>query len=152
MQLHFLRHGEAEAAGAGQTDAERRLTPHGEAQTRRVLEALARAGIRPERIISSPLVRARQTADLAREILAVPAEVEATLPPETRVGDVQRLAEEGGERLLFVGHAPHLAVVVAHLTGGAVELSTSGLARVDTKGVAPGQGRLVWLLSPEVLP
>lgn len=154
MELYFLRHGDASPATAGQADAERPVTERGGEETRRVARALGRAGVTFDRVISSPLLRARETSEAVRQVLGIAAPVEGTLPPDTRLGDVQRIVAEGTYRaLLFVGHAPTLGEAAGQLVGCSyLALPKSGLARVDADRVEPGEGRLVWLLSPALFP
>ena len=70
MQIYILRHGIAEDAGPGQSDSERALTSEGKKKLRNVLRAAHEAGVTPALILTSPLKRAVQTAELAAEILA----------------------------------------------------------------------------------
>jgi phosphohistidine phosphatase len=152
VELYFFRHGDAEAAAAT-GDADRRLTERGRRETLAVALALHRAGLRPEAIISSPLLRARQTAEILQEVFALPAQADRRLSPGCSLGAIQELASHHplGHSLL-VGHEPDLGRIVGQLLGGAhVSMAKSGVARVDADRVEPGTGVLVWLLSPELL-
>lgn len=124
--IYLLRHGEAEQ-GSGD-DAARRLTAKGERQSREAGEALARLGVRIDACLTSPKVRAADTAKLACQALAVEPEVAAGLGgSEFDSGD---LAAGRGETML-VGHEPYFSDEIARLTGAKVKLRKGGLAIVD---------------------
>jgi len=133
--IWLLRHGEAEA---GSPDAARPLTQKGEAQARRAGAALAALGVEIELCVSSPKVRALDTARLACEALGVePVEDRALAggPFDARAiaGDV--------ERVLLVGHEPDFSLAVHEMTGAHVRMKKGGLAGVD-------RGELSVLLRP----
>jgi phosphohistidine phosphatase len=151
MELYFFRHGDAEEAGPGQSDYERRLTDAGVQATHRVAEALRRAGIKPNRIVSTSLVRAQQTAAILREGVGSDAPIEGSLSAATQLDEIQRTMVGGGRRFFIVGHAPYLGQIVGQLIGApAVDLTKSGCARVDAPRVHPGEGKLIWLITPEL--
>ena len=155
MELYFLRHGEAEPAGPGRSDEERSLTDRGRKQTLRVAQALHRAGVRPDRILTSPLRRARQSGEILAEVLGVAAEADdRVLCSACTLGSVRTLiSDHPGERLALVGHEPHCSRLVAQLAGGAsIHMGTGAAARVDCERVEPGAGTLVWLIAPALLP
>ena len=153
MELYFFRHGEAEPASAGGTDEARELTARGRQESRSMAEALLRAGLRPEAIYTSPLVRARQTGEVLGEVFELPPRADERLRCGAAFGDVQALASERGlARIMLVGHEPDLSTIVHHLTGGRVKMRTSCCARVEADRMEPGLGILVWLLSPDVFP
>jgi len=153
MELYFYRHGEAEPASAGGTDDARELTARGRQESRSMAEALLRAGVHPEAIYTSPLVRARQTGEILGEVFGLPPQADERLCCGATLGDIQALAAERDlTRILFVGHEPDLSTIVHHLTGGRVKMRTSCCARVQADRMEPGLGILVWLLSPDALP
>jgi phosphohistidine phosphatase SixA len=90
MDLYLVRHGEAEAAGVGGDEA-RELTDKGMRDSRAVAEAVARAGAKLEAIWTSPLVRARQTAEIIGRVLGVTAHSDERLRPGATLGGVQDL-------------------------------------------------------------
>jgi phosphohistidine phosphatase len=148
-QLWLLRHGEAEPHDSA-PDAERRLTPRGEQQARTAGRALAALGLDFQMVFTSPKVRARDTARLVCEALAVePIEHEA-LAEGFGASDALELMAAVGEdkRILLVGHEPDFSQVVHDLTGGRVALKKSGLAGIALDG---SNGRLVALLRPREL-
>ena len=153
MELYFFRHGEAEPASADGTDEARELTATGKQESRSMAEALSRAGLRPETIYTSPLVRARQTGEILGQVLGLSPQVDERLRCGAAFGDVQALAaERGPASIMLVGHEPDLSTIVHQLTGGRVKMRTSCCARVDADRVEPGLGILLWLLSPDVFP
>jgi phosphohistidine phosphatase len=126
MALLLLRHGDAEH-GNGDDDA-RRLTPKGERQAVAAGEALAALDIEVDACLSSPKLRAAETARLACASLGI----EVELTDELRGGrfDGPGLATGRGSALL-VGHEPDFSDEVARLTGGRVKMKKGGLAIVD---------------------
>lgn len=137
--IYLLRHGDAEE-GAGD-DAARRLTPKGERQSRAAGKALAALATAPDACLTSPKVRAADTAGLACEALGLEPEI----AEELRGGpfDSTALAASRGD-ILLVGHEPDFSTEVARLTGANVKLRKGGLAVVDG-------GTLVALLRPRDL-
>lgn len=124
--IYLLRHGEAEE-GIGD-DAARRLTPKGERQSRAAGKALAAMGAEIDACLTSPKVRAADTARLACEALSLEPEI----TDELRGGpfDSVSLAAGRGD-VLLVGHEPDFSDEVARLTGGRVKLRKGGLAIVE---------------------
>jgi phosphohistidine phosphatase len=154
MDVYFFRHGDAEPGAGVGSDEARPLTERGRQETRAVAEALLRAGVQPDAIFTSPLVRARQTADILQEVFGVAAQVEERLRCGCTLEQVQELVgEQSHERIMLVGHEPDFGRMVGQLIGGGrVEMKKSGVARVEVERVEAGTGVLVWLLSPGVLP
>jgi phosphohistidine phosphatase len=122
----LLRHGDAEE-GDGDDDA-RRLTAKGERQARTAGRALAALGADLDACLTSPKLRAAETARLACEPLGLEPEVAEDL----RGGGFDSLALAAGRGdVLLVGHEPSLSDEVARLTGGRVKLRKGGIAIVD---------------------
>ncbi len=126
MTLYLLRHGEAED-GDGD-DAARRLTGKGERQAESAGRALARLGVELDACLTSPKIRAAETARLACEPLALRPEVTGQLGG----GSFDGLAL-GGDRagVLLVGHEPDFSNEIARLTGARVKLRKGGLAIIE---------------------
>jgi phosphohistidine phosphatase len=124
--IYLLRHGDAEE-GLGD-DAGRRLTLKGERQSRAAGKALVALATAPHACLTSPKVRAADTARLACEAL----ELEPELTEELRGGrfDATNLAGGRGD-VLLVGHEPDFSNEVTRLTGANVKLRKGGLAIVD---------------------
>src|SRR4051794_37580297 len=120
--IWLLRHGEAED---GSPDAERPLTEKGERQARNAGAALARLGVELDVCLTSPKVRAADTARLACESLGV----EPRHEPKLAGGpfDPEQLAAGHGD-VLLVGHDPDFSMAVHATTGAQVRLKKGGLA------------------------
>lgn len=138
--VYLLRHGDA-VPRDGSDDAARALTEKGERQSAVAGEALAALGAEIETCLTSPKVRAAETARLACVPLGIESEVERAL--EAGPFDPLVLAAGRGETML-VGHEPALSTEIAGLTGARVKLRKGGLAIVDGS-------TLVALLRPEDL-
>ncbi|HWJ41895.1 MAG TPA: phosphoglycerate mutase family protein [Solirubrobacterales bacterium] len=129
--IFLLRHADAEN-GDGD-DAARRLTAKGERQARTAGEALAAMGAEIDACLTSPRVRAAETARLACESLGLEPEV----APALRGGRFDSLALATGRGdVLLVGHEPDLSGEVGRLTGGRVKMRKGGLAVVDGSTLA----------------
>ena len=123
--IWFLRHGDAEN---GEPDAARKLTDKGRDQSRDAGAALAALGVRFELCLTSPKVRARETAELACEPLGVEIREDERLAGGHF--DPLELAT-GLDEVLLVGHEPDFSNVIAELTGGRVDMKKGGLAAVN---------------------
>lgn len=136
--IWLLRHGEA---ADGSPDAERPLTAKGERQARDAGRALAKLGVRIDVCMSSPKVRAADTARLACDELGV----EPRLEPALAGGpfNAEQLAA-GFENALLVGHDPDFSMAVHSLTGAQVRLKKGGIAAVE-------DGELKALMRPREL-
>ena len=115
VQLVIVRHAEA---AAGEPDELRSLTPEGREAARALGERLAADGVRPDAVLSSPLLRARETAqELARPAGVEPEPDERLAPGATEEG-VRAAAAERGKTVVVVGHQPDCSRIAAALTGG----------------------------------
>lgn len=146
QQLWLLRHGDAED-GDGDDDAARRLTAKGERQARAAGRALSALGVELAAVLSSPRVRARDTARLAAEPLGLEVEeVDALSGGFDRDDALHVLTGHGADdRLLLVGHEPDFSQLVHDLSGARCRVKKGGLAVVS---VARGGGELQALLRP----
>jgi phosphohistidine phosphatase len=156
MKLYFLRHGDAGDAEKWQgDDALRPLTDEGRRRMTREARNLERLDLGVDRVISSPLVRALQTA----EIVATALRRRDRLVEDSRLGPgfgparlAEILQENGDARdLMLVGHEPSFSTTIGHLTGAALDLKKGGVARVDVPDRAQLRGVLDWLLPARVL-
>ena len=137
--IWLLRHGDAED---GSPDSERPLTEKGRVQSRAVGGALKALGVELDACLTSPKVRAAETARLACEPLGVEPELE----PKLAGGpfDAEALAAGLGDEVLLVGHDPDFSMAVHSLTGAQVRMKKGGLAGVE-------KGELMVLLRPREL-
>jgi phosphohistidine phosphatase len=114
VQLVIVRHAEA---AAGEPDELRPLTSEGRETARALGERLAAEGVRPDAVLTSPLLRARETAqELARPAGLDPEPDERLAPGATAEG-VKAAAAERGETVVVVGHQPDCSQIAAALTG-----------------------------------
>jgi len=155
--LYFLRHGPADRDEfAGVDDTQRPLVAAGRERIRRETEVLAHCDLALDAVITSPLVRAAETAAIVTAGLGLADRLhaDARLAPGFDLAALAAVLADRPDddrRLLLVGHEPDFSEVIRGLTGGRVVMKKGALARVD---LAPGRelrGRLVWLLQPQVL-
>jgi phosphohistidine phosphatase len=156
MQLFFLRHGIAESRSKWSAgDDARPLTKAGRDAVRSAGATLIKLGFTADAILTSPIVRARQTAEIVADELSL----DGVLRDEPRLGHgfgpgelTSILADNRAlGALVLVGHEPGLSVVIEALTGGHVVMKKGGLARVDIDDIDAPSGELVWLLPPKLL-
>lgn len=153
MQLYFFRHALAEIASAGQTDAERKLTQEGIDRTRQSARLLKLLDLTPIKLYTSPLVRAKQTADILGHTLEIPIDVRKELAPGFNLAALTALVSDlaPDDSLMLVGHEPDFSRTISTLTGGSeIVMKKGGLARVDITSTQPLSGELVWLIAPKV--
>ncbi len=154
LRLYFLRHGKAcSRADWREDDDLRPLTDAGETVVRAEGRAMKAMGLAPEVIVTSPLARARRTAEIVAEELGVSARVveDRRLAPGFDAGRLAEIVEgqAAAASLMVVGHEPDLSATVAELTGGGrLDFKKGGLARVDVRGPRLDDGILAWLLTP----
>jgi phosphohistidine phosphatase len=156
MQIYVLRHGVAEDPGPGQSDASRRLTDKGKSKLRTILTRAREAGVAPDVILTSPLVRARETAVIAKEELGFAGELletEVLVPFSTSVKVWEEIRSDyrDSAQILVVGHDPLFSDLVCFLTGapcGRIIMKKGAMAfvEVDSPGPTP-HGTLIWLLT-----
>jgi phosphohistidine phosphatase len=138
--IWLLRHGDA---ADGSPDAERPLTDKGREQSRVAGAALKAIGVELDACLTSPKVRAAETARLACKQVG---DVEPQLEPKLAGGpfDAEALAAGLGDDVLLVGHDPDFSAAVHSLTGAQVRMKKGGLAGVD-------RGELIVLMRPREL-
>ncbi|HYZ19788.1 MAG TPA: phosphohistidine phosphatase SixA [Gaiellaceae bacterium] len=115
MRLYLVRHAEAEP---GEPDELRRLTPEGKQQARTLGERLRNEGVKPDAILTSPLLRARETGDELAMALGTNPETDERLAPGADAAGLRAAVSGRGEHVVAVGHAPDCAQIAAELTGG----------------------------------
>ena len=127
MRLYLIRHAES---ASGEPDELRRLTPVGEEQSRELGERLA-GRLPPELVLSSPLLRARQTADAVARAAGCASEVDERLAPGATAEGLLAAIEGRGETVAAVGHQPDCGEIALALTGEARPFPPAGLAVID---------------------
>jgi len=157
--LYLVRHAIAAERGEKYPDDDKRpLTHDGIARMRQVVRGFSEFEPDVDLVLTSPLVRARHTADILMAGLSpAPAlEVLDTLAPGNAPADVAgRISGHGGRRVIaLVGHEPDLGALAAWLIGAREPLvfKKGGIARIDVPSFPPGRdGQLVWLATPKML-
>jgi phosphohistidine phosphatase len=160
LRLLIVRHARAMARGTrGFCDDDRPLTKDGAKEFATAASGLARIAPRPDVILTSPLLRARQTAEIARAAWnsRVRIQQERTLAQVAAAGVVKLLAGYPNTRAVALfGHEPGVSALLAHLIGAkpaeALGFKKGGAALVETLDPRQrGSGRLVWFLPPKLL-
>ena len=157
MKLYLLRH--ATAADIAPSDAERPLTMQGEEEARFVGVAFTKLGARPTRIFTSPLLRARQTAEIAAVAMNFAGQIEPLdeLQNQASTADVLRELKGRGNfvEALLVGHIPSLSELLAALLASensdALAFGKAGAACVELMELRPKAGRLCWFMGQKQL-
>ena len=161
MNLYVLRHGIAVEPGTPgyANDADRPLTPEGERKLRQIARAIEALELSFDLILSSPFLRARQTAEIVAEILEARKKLELS-DSLTPGGSMKKLVEllnrlqPSPESVLLVGHEPHLSGLISLLVSGretfAVVMKKGGLCKLSAESLKPCRcAVLEWLLTPK---
>ncbi len=147
MKIYFLRHGLADWPNWNRPDDDRPLTEEGKVEAAAVGMLLARLEIAPE-IVTSPLPRASQTADIAGEYLKQKVRIDPLLRPGFNAVKLKQLIKKiSGSSLMVVGHEPDFTRTIFELTGGNTKLAKTGVAlvKLDPESM---RGQLRWLVPP----
>lgn len=152
MELYFFRHGIAQDHSASTPDHLRELIPEGIKEMRTAAPLVKRLNLKVTHLYSSPLVRARQTAEILAESLGIEVEIKPEVGPGFRRSAVERIVRDlhPNSAVMFVGHEPDFSTVLGELTGGRIEVKKASLAGVDVTGTSPLTGELIYLLPPKV--
>lgn len=158
-ELYLIRHGVAEERGdAWPDDSKRPLTDDGTSRMRKAARGLSRLGVTFDIVLTSPLVRARQTAEI----------VAGGLAPRPSLVNIESLAPDAGyaalmadlekharkPRIALVGHEPDIGELAARLIGSrrAIEFKKGAICRIDLDEIPPsGPGQLRWFVTPKIL-
>ena len=159
LEVYLIRHGVAEERGKDwPDDSKRPLTPEGIARLRKEARGLNRLGLGFDQIVTSPLVRTRQTADVfAEELKSKPPIVtsDALAPagsPALVIQEITRHVRKA--RIALVGHEPNMGELAAFLIGAKVALpfKKGAICRIDFSVFPPkGKGELCWFVTPKML-
>jgi phosphohistidine phosphatase len=154
-QLYLLRHADAGNPMSWHgPDSARPLSPRGNEQAARLGDLLARIGFRPDAILTSPKLRAAQTAGIVAEALGLEASIVEELGGPLEVEGVERiLAAAGGlGAVVLVGHDPDFSDIASDLAGTDIAMKKGALARIDVdRPLRPRGGSLRWLVPPDLL-
>ena len=161
MEIIFLRHAPAgereEWAATGRPDCDRPLTADGRKRAREAAKGLARFIGTADLVATSPWPRAKETAEIAAKALGAPlVESNYLLPHRSPASLAGWLSGLDGERVVLVGHEPHLSRTISWLLTGSGSRSMLGLkkaqaALLETNKAAAGSAVLSWSLPPRVL-
>jgi phosphohistidine phosphatase len=162
MKLYLLRHGIAvdRIGGAIHNDFQRPLTENGREELKVVGAALKRLNVKADLMISSPLVRARQTAEIIKSALNSPREIEIAeaLAPGGGVSDLYKFLRPFSQldEIFLVGHEPDMGRLAGNLLWSGPEFDMpfkkAGICRIDINDVPPNiPGRLKWFLTPKII-
>jgi len=157
--IHLLRHGIAfdRADPRCPPDPQRPLTDKGVKRTRAAAKGMRRIGIEPDLILTSPYLRARQTADIVQDVLAPEARLEqvsAFVPDGNPAKMLAAIMRTKSKAPLCVGHAPSLDDLATYVGGcgeSSIRLKKAGLCTLWLDEPTPGGGRMHALLPPAML-
>jgi phosphohistidine phosphatase len=154
-ELCLLRHAHAgDSTTWEQADELRPLTEKGRRQSERVGRLLATTGFAPDMLLTSPLVRARETAEIVGDVLGVRVREEPRLGEPMDLATLDAVLDDAGNprRVLIVGHDPDFSEIVSELVGAPIAMRKGTLARIDVeRPIEPGSGDLRWLVPPDLL-
>jgi phosphohistidine phosphatase len=158
FELCFFRHGIAVDKDDSNvtSDAERPLTGEGSKKTRTAAEGLSRLDERHEKILTSPWLRAKQTAEIIADVLGLPApqELPELAGDRTPAELIEALAHHHAKRTILVGHEPLLSATVVQLLGGnwSLDLKKSGACTIALDALPPiNSATLLWHLTAKQL-
>lgn len=161
MKLYLVRHATAieKIGGAIRSDAERPLTDEGKKEAQMVAMSLRRLGLKGDFFIASPLVRARQTAEIFSEVFGAKEKVQfsETLAPGGQVSDLYKELStlRRAEEVFLIGHQPDMTRLAQTLLWSGPDLDMpfkkAGVCRIDVYDVPPtSPGTLKWFITPKM--
>lgn len=160
MSLYLVRHGVAidREDPDCPAETERFLTPKGIKKTREVAFGLNALGVKPDAMLTSPWLRAVQTAEIFAEVLGYPSKkivsTSALKGTSTPIDLFRELAKMKAKEVMCFGHEPHLHMVIGQLVHTGVritELKKAGVALLQLERISPPQGQLIALYPPRTL-
>ncbi|HEY7442046.1 MAG TPA: phosphohistidine phosphatase SixA [Vicinamibacterales bacterium] len=159
VELYLIRHGvAAERGDAWPDDNKRPLTDDGVKRLRKITKGLVEIGVGFDVMLTSPLVRAKQTAELMASVMKPEPPIaltDALSPGASYASVLDELGKHARRRrIALVGHEPGMGALAARLMGSrhALEFKKGAIARIDVAALPPtGAGGLVWFLSPKLL-
>ena len=158
--LYLVRHGIAEDASSEGGDAERALTTEGKRRMKEIARGLQKMDVAPSIVLTSPLRRARETAEIVHGVIAPDAPLNI-YPPLDNAHPIEeivsRLPSERSHQIMLVGHQPSLGELASYLLTGSAGLvplpfKKGGVAAIVVYSIPPrSPGALEWLLTPKQL-
>ena len=155
LEIYLLRHAHAGDSSAWDgPDDERPLSPKGRRQAQNLGQFLADRAFVADAVLSSPKVRARQTAEIVADALGVGLTLDDRLAGAVDLDVLAAMLDgAGGTSVVLVGHDPDFTDLAMSLTGAAyLPMKKGALVRIDTAlPIQPGAGILRWLLPPDLV-
>jgi phosphohistidine phosphatase len=159
IDLFILRHGEAgNRMSVVEEDSERPLTREGRIEMQKIARSLKAVGLQIDQIYTSPLKRAKETAEITARILKIPTleEWDELKPDGNKAALYRKLARfEQNSRLILVGHEPYLSSMIGEIigtTGARLVLKKGGLGKLRLTSFKPKiSGELRWLITPKMI-
>ena len=161
MQLYIVRHGIAMDREDPKcpSDPDRFLTAEGIEKTADIAKGVAKIADQPDVMLTSPYLRAAQTAEIFADALEYPKQkirkTEALLPGAEPLQLLRELGKDKDQSTVFVfGHAPHVDELLATAVGSKhhiTALKKAGVALIELRRLVPPSGQLVWLATPKLL-
>ena len=160
MLLYLMRHGIAIDRDDPECppDPERHLTPKGIEKTRAAAHGLRALKVNPNLVLSSPYLRAMQTAEIACVALDIPVsrirKTDALLPGASPLQLVDELSKTKSDEVICFGHAPQMdefIAVAVHAPRPCTKLKKAGAACLDLHSVSPMDAEMVWLMTARAL-
>ncbi len=158
LELYLLRHADAgDPARRTGEDAERPLSSKGRRQAKRLGRLLKDLGARPDAILTSPKLRASETARLVARSIGAHASTDERLSVDFGGRELAAMVaglEPKVRGVMLVGHDPDFSAVLSWLVGSDIEMRKGALARIGLpdREVGAGRGSLRWLLPPDAVP
>jgi phosphohistidine phosphatase len=155
MVAYFLRHADAEQRA--NSDFERKLTPKGLEQSEKAGKFLARCGLLPDTVLTSPIVRARQTAKIVAEKLGIDFQeadwLTSGMTAETCFMELKAL--QTTPSVLLVGHEPDFSEAIAKIVGlssaDAIKVRKASVTALELDDFQPGAGQLHFLVPARLM-
>ncbi len=155
QRIHLLRHAHAgDPLKWDGPDAARPLSRKGRGQAAALGTLLAAAGVRPDRILTSPKVRASETADIVGAALGLTPVLDERLADFCDLRELEDIVAEAGVReVMVVGHDPYLSELFGELLGAhGLAMPKGSIATIDIqRPLRPGGGGLCWFVPPAIL-
>ena len=157
MEIYIVRHGIAEEVSKDGSDESRPLTAEGTKKMKEAAAGFARLERKPAHIFSSPLVRAKQTAQLVADALKMKVEEMKELAPARLPAQVcEKLRQlKKVESVMLVGHEPNCSELASYLLLGSgglnIEFKKGAICLIETRTLEPGSGDLILHLPPAAL-
>ena len=157
MEIYIVRHGIAEEVSVDGSDEARELTDEGKKKMKEAAAGFAQMERKVERICSSPLVRARQTAEILASELDLKVEELKELSPGYSPGEVcdKLIRSKKHGNTMLVGHEPNCSELASYLLLGSnginIEFKKGAICVIETRDLKAGTGDLLFHLSPATL-